>query len=662
MATRVLKVSGLPRHQDHDLIRDKLLIHFLQEKHGGDGEVTTHYPTEEDGVALLEFKDEKVANRVLSRNHHLIIHDCSHPLEVRRPQSHDSQFSLPITTYLDLSHFRNVSEVKRLLEQHRLCIYQEKGLVLAIKGDFSDLGRCRVDLYGILSREEPIEKPFSPLEPTARKHLSEEMGRRAPQNVPLTPERRSSSSSRLKSEDRGHLAQDSVTRESPTKHSSTPTSSRETPTRTAMTPTRVRKVSEPVSFLADGAVCRYVGRFQREVIDTILRQDDIDINEEHCEGFTSITLTSRAPEKQERFKSACDQIKTIFDYYQNRLRAENIELSTDSQEEIIKMQDCLHKRNICLFHTAPRTLTIIGLSDEILNFMQEWKGAGGKMVQNNSARSGSPRSSEIGMDSKNLATNEEMSTHPGTSGERSRRRETGHDTRVSGRLQDAAGSGAPAPTHVQKLSEPVTFHADDTVFRYVEIFEQKMIDAILKQYSVDIKTENYEGFTSITLTPRPPEKPEHFKMACGQIKTIFDNYQNLLRAENIELVTGSKDEINKIGDYLLKRHICSFKTAPRSLKIIGPSEEILYFLQEWKRTGGKMIQTNSERSGSPRSFTMGADNKNLATNSRTSTHHGASGGRSGDGQIGHDTNVTGRGRQPDSAGSARPNLSSSQRR
>ncbi|CAJ0966025.1 unnamed protein product [Ranitomeya imitator] len=36
------------------------LIHFLQEKHGGDGEVTAHYPTEEDGVALLEFTDEKV--------------------------------------------------------------------------------------------------------------------------------------------------------------------------------------------------------------------------------------------------------------------------------------------------------------------------------------------------------------------------------------------------------------------------------------------------------------------------------------------------------------------------------------------------------------------------------------------------------------------------
>ncbi|XP_069585276.1 uncharacterized protein [Ranitomeya imitator] len=658
MASRVLKVSGLPRHQDDDLVRDKLLIHFLQEKHGGDGEVTAHYPTEEDGVALLEFTDEKVANSVLSHNHHLRIHDCSHPLEVRRPQSHDSQFSMPITTYLDLSHFRNVSEVKRLLERHRLCIYQEKGLVLAIKGDFSDLGRCRMALYGILSREEPIEKQSSPLQPTARKHLSEEMGRRAPQNVPLTPERRSSSSSRLnrrQSEDRGHLAQDNVARnpESPTKHSSTTASSGETPPRTAMMPARVRKVSEPVSFLADGAVCRYVGRFQREVIDTILRQDDIDLNEEHCEGFTSITLTSRAPQKPERFKSACDQIKTIFDYYQNRLRAENIELSMDSQEEIIKLQDRLHKRNICLFHTAPRTLTIIGLSDAILNFMQEWKG------QNKSAGSGSPRSSEIGMDSKNLAMNGEMSTHSGTSGGRSRRRETGHDTRVSGRQQDAAGSGAPSPAHVQKFSESVTFHADDTVFTYVEIFQQKMIDAILRQYSVDMKTEYYEGFTSITLASRPPEKPQHFKMACGQIKTIFDNYQNLLRAENIELVTGSKDEINKIGDYLLKRNICSFNTAPRSLKVIGPSEEILFFIQEWKRTGGKMIQTNSERSGSPRSFTMGADNENLATNSRTSTHPGASGGRSGDGQIRHDTNVPGRGIQPDSAG---PNLSANQRR
>ncbi|XP_073407301.1 uncharacterized protein [Dendrobates tinctorius] len=557
---------------------------------------------------------------------------------------------MPITTFLDLSHFRNMSEVKRLLERHRLCIYKEKGLVLTIKGDFSDLGRCRMDLYGILSREEPIEKQFSPLEPTARKHLSEEMGRRAPQNVPLTPERGSSSSSRLntrQSEERGHLAQDNVTRntKSPTHHSATTTSSRETPTRTAMAPTPVRKVSEPVSFLADGAVCRYVGRFQGKMINTILREHDTDINEEHHKGFTSITLTSRAPEKPERFKLACDQIKTIFDYYQKYLRAENIELSMDSQEEIIKIQDCLFKRNICLFQTSPRSLTIIGLSDEILNFLQEWKVAGGKVVQSNSEKSGFPQSSAIGMDSKNLATTKEMSTHPEASGGRSKRRETGQDTHVTGRQQDAAGSGATSPTHGQKLSEPVSFHVDDTVFRYVQAFERKTIEPILRQYSVDIKKEDYEGFTSITLTSRPPEKPEHFNMACDQIKTIFDNYQNLLRAENIELVTDSKEEINKVEDDLLQRNICSYKTAPRSLKIIGPSEEILRFLQEWKGTGGKMVQNNSERSGSPRSFTIGTDSKNLATNSRTSTHPGASGGRSRERQTGHDSRVTGSGKQ-----------------
>ncbi|XP_073532550.1 uncharacterized protein [Phyllobates terribilis] len=447
---RVVKVSGLPLHRDddEDLIRDKLLIHFLQEKHGGDGEVLAHYPTEEDGVALLEFKDQKVANRVLSHKHNLIIQDCSHPLEVRRPQPHDSQFSMPITTYLDLSHFRNVSEVKRLLERHRLCIYQEKDLVLSIKGDFSDLGRCRKDLYEVLFREEPMEKQSSPLEPTARKHQSEEMGRRAPPNIPSTPERSSSSSSsrldRRQPEGTGHLAQDKVTRntKSPTQHSSTTTSSRQTSTRTAMTPTRVRKDSEPVSFLADSAVCRYVGIFQREVIDGILRQYDVDINEENCEGFTSITLTSRAPETPERFKMACDQIKTIFDYYQNRLRAENIELSTDSQEEIIKMQNYLHKRNICSFQTAPRTLTIIGPSEEILNFLQEWKGTGGKMVQNSSERSSSPRSSTIGTDSENSAPNSRTSARPGASDGRSRERQTGHETRVTGRgkQQDAAGS------------------------------------------------------------------------------------------------------------------------------------------------------------------------------------------------------------------------------
>ncbi|KAM4029484.1 uncharacterized protein ACNLHF_024448 [Anomaloglossus baeobatrachus] len=652
---RVVEVSGLPHHQydDDDLIRDKLLIHFLKVQNGGNGEVIAHYPTEKAGVALLEFKDEKVAKSILSRKHNLMIRGRSHPLEVRHPRSSNSQFSMPIMTNLDLSHFRSVSEVKRILERHMLRIYRERGLVLSIKGDFCDLGRCRLDLYEILEKEEAMEKQLSSLQPTGRKLSSEEMGARAPQNVPPTPERKSSLSSHLNRQQPyggGHLAQDNIPRDtkSPTQHSSPKTSPRETPTRKAraMTPTRDRKVSEPVSFLVDGAVCRYVTVFQREVMNSVLRQYNVDMNEEHNEGFTTITLTPRPPEETELFTKACDEIQAIFDNYYKRLREDNIELTTNSKEEITKIQDHLHKRDIFSFLTAPRSLTIIGPSEEILNFLQKWKGTRGKMAENNMEMSGPPRSSMIGTESKNVA---KISTQPGASDGRSGVQETGHDTWVRGKPRDAAGRGAPSPTHIRKLSEPVSFTVDTDVYRCVSVFYQQMIDSILTQYNIDINEEHNEGFTTLTLTPRPPGKPELFTMACDEIKTIFDNYHKRLREDKIELTTDSQEEIFKIRDHLLKRDIYSFHTAPRSLTIIGPSGEILNFLQEWKGTGGKMAENNIEKSGSPRPSMMGTNSKNLV---KTSTQPGASDGRSGGRETGHDTRA--RGKQQDAAGRGAP--------
>ncbi|XP_040210657.1 uncharacterized protein LOC120941382 [Rana temporaria] len=92
----VLQVSGIPINLVYKMVRDKLLIHFLRRSNGGDGEVDVRYPTEEEGMATLTFGHKEVANRVLSRRHHLKIEGTTYLLEVIRLQCWGSQVSKPL--------------------------------------------------------------------------------------------------------------------------------------------------------------------------------------------------------------------------------------------------------------------------------------------------------------------------------------------------------------------------------------------------------------------------------------------------------------------------------------------------------------------------------------------------------------------------------------
>ncbi|KAM3927752.1 uncharacterized protein RB166_005959 [Leptodactylus fuscus] len=627
---RVLEVSRLPSHlYDDDLIRDKILIHFLRRRNGGGCDVTPRYPTEEEGVALLVFEDEKVANTILSRTHTLVINDRTHPLEVRRPQPRASQFSMPVKTYLHTLYFSNISEVKQLLERHGLSVYQGSSSLLGIKGDFCDLQRCRQDLYKILARQNLTDKSLSPPEPiTSKRLLSEERSRQAPQTVSATPDRRSPSSSRGRPEGRGHVAQDKHNTGIPT-HPDPPESS--TRAARAPTPTRVQKVSTPKLvphiFHVDPTILRYVKTFRLEKIDKILTQYNVDMKEENCDGFTSITLTSLSPSRLEDFEKACNEIKRLFDHYNNRLRDGNIELPTSSRysrEEISKMmQKDLQKREVCSTPGPNHSLYVIGPSETILTLMQEWKGSQGGLAPNIGEDSGSPRSAG------SLTQHSSPRTGP-------------HESRLA---------RAPTPTRVQKDSAPKplahSFHVDAAVLRYVKTFGQETIDQIVRQYNADMKEENSDGFTSITLTSLSPSQPERFKYGCGEMRNLFSYYTNYLQAENIELpIRWDEEMTRKFWKHLLSRDICPVLGADHSLQVIGPPHEILTFLQEWKGTQGGLVQDVTKGSGSPRS-------PNMAANSKTSTQPEKPDGRSRRHEAGPDAHSKGRENLQNGTGSGR---------
>ncbi|XP_056374745.1 uncharacterized protein LOC130272831 [Hyla sarda] len=462
---RSIEVSGLPSFlSDEDFIKDQLLLHFLRPNNGG-GDVNVHYPTEEKGAALLVFEDEKVAERILSRTHNLIIGDYIYPLEVRRPQPRESMFSGPVRTSLVLSHFSNFREVKKLLEQHRLRIYQDDCSILGIEGDFSDLKRCDQDLNMILCRQNPMEKHNS-MESPASKRSASEKGRRAPDSVTTVPELKLpllSHLSRRPPKERDHMTQDrrppkerehmtqerrppkegqhvtqdrspkegknmakdNITRDnlSPTQHSPTNQSAQKSSTKPARssTPTRFQNVLSPQglsqSFLVDPVVHTYVRIFVKEIIHSLLRQYNIDMTYKYSDGFTSITLTSLTPAQPEDFDKSCSVLKKFFDHYQNHLRAQNITLPTDpripNEEMTRKIELYLLKRDIYSLPVDNNTLSIIGPSEKVLMFMQEWIGARGQLVQNiigEAAGSFSSRSPTVGLDKKDLATNSSNST------------------------------------------------------------------------------------------------------------------------------------------------------------------------------------------------------------------------------------------------------------
>ncbi|XP_073488978.1 uncharacterized protein [Aquarana catesbeiana] len=148
----VLRVSGIPAGQyEDDRILDKLVMHFLRRKNGGNGEVDVHYPTKERGVAMLTFDQVEVAEQVLTLTHLLEIRGLTFRLEVSRPQHQRTQFSMPITTNLSLEYFVNVEEVMAVLGKHGLKVCGVENCYISIEGDFQDLSRCRDELYKIMS-------------------------------------------------------------------------------------------------------------------------------------------------------------------------------------------------------------------------------------------------------------------------------------------------------------------------------------------------------------------------------------------------------------------------------------------------------------------------------------------------------------------------------
>ncbi|OCT73758.1 hypothetical protein XELAEV_18032722mg [Xenopus laevis] len=160
---RGVQVCGVPGHLfEEELLRDKLIIHFLRPKNQGGEIQELRYPTKDSGVAILTFEDEEVAERILKTTHLLDVNGQSFVLEVMR-----LQFSMLVITSLDLSRFKNLNLLVDLLEKHRVTILGRRDETLNISAEFEDLRKFRSEIMA-----KALTCDTSPLGQRSRKQIS----------------------------------------------------------------------------------------------------------------------------------------------------------------------------------------------------------------------------------------------------------------------------------------------------------------------------------------------------------------------------------------------------------------------------------------------------------------------------------------------------------
>ncbi|OCT75335.1 uncharacterized protein XB22065629.L [Xenopus laevis] len=161
---RGLRVCGVPGHLfEEELLRDKLLIHFLRPKNQGGEIQNLHYPTKDEGVAILTFEEEEVAERILKTQHLLDVNGQLFPLEVMR-----LQFSMPVITSLDLSRLKNKKLLVDLFEKHKVMILNKRDEMFIISAEFEDLRQLRSEIMATV-----LTCDTSPLGQRSQKQISE---------------------------------------------------------------------------------------------------------------------------------------------------------------------------------------------------------------------------------------------------------------------------------------------------------------------------------------------------------------------------------------------------------------------------------------------------------------------------------------------------------
>lgn len=612
--SHIVKVSGIPaRRYEEDLLLDKLLLHFLQRRNGGNGEVEVRYPTEEEGVAMLTFDLVEVAEQVLTRRHQLEIQGHTYPLKVSRLQLRGTQFFMPVTASLNIVYFDDTSEVRRILKKHNLKVCSEDPFCLHVEGDFQDLNRCRDELYKTLSNLSLSRRPHSENRMSRRdKYYTLES---SPENNHVSREE-----AHVKKLNAQQSQGNNVRHKSSERNPS--------PRRTLKSlPPDIDRCSSTVDKKKTPSIKQPLTQINRPINSSAGSSQRKAKERSSDDSPTSTTNQPRSKMAANLNFHPVPPNKTSVD--ENR--------RVESSSPLVSSRRAADGSGLGshMAFTSPQIGENLPESGQAKGTTRD------EFISSPKHHTSTRDSSYLNPGQPNNVSVDELNSNPkhpksptnSNSGKLQNPRNpvtSSASSSPSSSLMAAGRSSSKSPTvnsstamnyksHLDQSTLSTEIFVDRAVQTYISVFLKDTISDVMGQ-SVEMKTETCEGYNRVILTAKSPDHSQVFYKATRDISDIFMKCQSSLRVERINLSNMSTDATRKLQRYLCSCDIMSFELPKKmELEMIGPSKNILAFMEKWISARGDfeifLIFTNREISaGSSRPPVVGKDNVSTTHN------------------------------------------------
>ncbi|XP_018124435.1 uncharacterized protein XB22065629.S isoform X1 [Xenopus laevis] len=553
---RGVQVCGVPGHLfEEELLRDKLIIHFLRPKNQGGEIQELRYPTKDSGVAILTFEDEEVAERILKTTHLLDVNGQSFVLEVMR-----LQFSMLVITSLDLSRFKNLNLLVDLLEKHRVTILGRRDETLNISAEFEDLRKFRSEIMakaltcdtsplGQRSRKQisvsGLESPVKDnlgVRPTSRQpsgnanNMEKPQSRRTP-NMSSSHEKlpsRSSSHEKLPSRSNSHEKPPSRSNS----HDKPPSrsNSHEKP------PSRSNSHEKPPS-----------------------RSNSYEILPSRSNSHEKPPSRSNSHEKPPSRSNSHEKPPS-------RSNSHEKPPSRSNSYEILPSRTMRREADMAPTFRNADTLRVRPMASTIDSVVQ-----------------GSNTTSEGGMSFKatmnprvrmnNDSVSQKLTDLNLVSSTIVRSRPSGEAIRTT-RKPSAVTKDFPSEKALVK-----SFPVDKDVLHYIGVFKKQYIDEVLRRGFTDIEVAEGEDISYVTLKSQSPFLQVLFTDCCDKISELFSKGQNSLRTEDLDLTQVpplARRDITKEIENLGRANSVAVVDYKDLLHLIGGSSHIHLLKERWK--------------------------------------------------------------------------------
>ncbi|XP_068091297.1 histone-lysine N-methyltransferase, H3 lysine-79 specific-like [Hyperolius riggenbachi] len=605
----VLHVSNIPSAlYEEDLVKDKLLIHFLRRSNGGNGEISIWYPTEEDGVALLTFDQQEVALRVLRRSHVLEIKQQSYPLEVKLLEVKQKEAERRKAEWLEVER-----QKAERLEAKRQKAERLKAQRLEAKRLEAEWLEAEQQKAKLLEAERLRTERMEAEQMKAERQRAKQLEAEQMKAKQLEAERLEAKQLEMNQLKVG-LSQFSM------------------PIRTKLSLQHFSDTSE-----VQKVIERHNLKCKKRNLELLIEGNFHDLSRCRDELYEKLR-TSMSFADVDNHMTLVDQQNSEHNLkkedHRQKAHLKDRSSSTSNQNTSVRMADqsseCTSddsyssdigrkgrsgrrspktgnarsasgSRNLAFTITKPAeglpiqsiqqrdTVTKSSSSQRNLKDMHDANACKRKpketIVDNLPSSPKHPKNvcADLTSDQREYKKSATSSSNPASFAE------------ASPSSSRSTADNSSRPTHSrnnpgQKILVEELF-VNPAVLTYIISFKKEIIDAILSQANAQMNTENYDQVNKVILTAKSADLPEEFHKVVLEISVIFQEYQHCLRTERINLSYNlepiKKEEIRILQLYLHYREIWSLPDK-NILHLTGPFRDVLDFMVKWRAVKGNI--------------------------------------------------------------------------